>query len=193
VCNKDAIKIQEEGPIVEVVSCDGCGACVAVCQQNTIQIPNYTKKAILGEVQGLLEETEDDVALIGFFDDNISYTAADNAGTARIYYPPNMRIVRTPSTALLDKEIILKSLGHGADGIMISETEESHEAELAEKLVEVVKEELKALNIESERIMFQPMVLPIFKVLPKFISDYTTKIKQLGKIPEVKRIKLLES
>ncbi|MHA2394768.1 MAG: FAD-dependent oxidoreductase, partial [Promethearchaeota archaeon] len=100
VCNKDAIEIQEKGPVVELVSCNGCGACVAVCQQNSIQIPNYTKNAILGEVQGLLEETDDDIALIGFFDDTISYTAADNAGTARIHYPTNMKIVRTPSTAL---------------------------------------------------------------------------------------------
>ena len=131
--------------------------------------------------------------MIGFFDDTISYTAADNAGTARLHYPTNMKIVRTPSTALLDKEIILKTLGHGADGIMISETEESHEAELAEKLVEEVKKELKVLNIEPDRVMFQPMVLPIFKILPKFISDYTTKIKRMGKIPEDKRVILLEN
>jgi hypothetical protein len=46
------------------------------------------------------------------------------------------------------------------------------------------------MDINPERIMFQPMVLPIFKVLPKFITDYTNKIKKLGKIPEEKRKKL---
>jgi hypothetical protein len=31
------------------------------------------------------------------------------------------------------------------------------------------------------------MVLPIFKVLPKFITDFVEKVKGLGKIPEDKR------
>jgi heterodisulfide reductase subunit A len=192
VCNRDAIKIDEEGPEIELVSCNGCGACVAVCKPESIQIPNYSRNAILGEVQGLLEDSDEEVTLIGFFDDVISYTAADNAGTARLHYPTNMKIVRTPSTALLDRNIILQTLGLGADGIMISETEESHEAELAEKLVEELKKELTTHGVEPERIMFQPMVLPIFKVLPKFISDYTAKIKKLGKIPEEKRKQLLQ-
>jgi hypothetical protein len=35
------------------------------------------------------------------------------------------------------------------------------------------------------------MVLPIFKVLPKFISDFTGKVKALGMIPEDRRSSLL--
>jgi heterodisulfide reductase subunit A len=190
VCNREAISIEETGPEIEQVSCNGCGACVAVCRQGSLILPNYTRQAILGEVQGLLEDASQDVSIIGFFDDTISYTAADNAGTARIHYPTNMKIVRTPSTALLDREILLKTLKYGADGIMISETEESHEAELAERLVNETKKELKEMDINPDRVMFQPMVLPIFKVLPKFITDYTNKIKKLGKIPEEKRKKL---
>ncbi|MGD2200319.1 MAG: 4Fe-4S binding protein [Candidatus Bathyarchaeota archaeon] len=191
VCPRNAIKLDSGEPIVELVSCNGCGACVSICPLKSLDIPNYTKRAILQEAQGLLEDATGDVEVIGFFDDNISYTAADNAGTARMHYPTNMKIVRTPSTALLDKEIILKSLGLGADGIMISEIEESHEAELAERLVEELKEELEERGIEPERIYFQPMTLPIFKVLPEFISDFVNTIKKLGKIPGDTREKLL--
>ncbi len=191
-CNRNAINLENEGPVIELVSCNGCGACVAVCEKGSLLLPNYTKKAILGELEGILEDVSDEVTIIGFFDDNISYTAADNAGTARMHYPTNMKIVRTPSTAILDTDIVLKTLGKGADGVMISEVEESHEAELAETLVANVKENLKEKGIEPERVMFQPMVLPIFKVLPKFITDFTAKVQSLGKIPEEKRQKLLE-
>jgi heterodisulfide reductase subunit A len=192
VCERDAIKLDDKGPVIELASCNGCGACVAVCTNEGLKLPNFTREALLSEVQGLLENTEEEIAIIGFFDDNISYTAADNAGTARLHYPTNMKIVRTPSTALLDKELILKTIGSGADGVMISEVEESHEAELAEKLVKEVKEELEELGIEKTRILFQPMVLPIFKILPKFITDFTEKIKVMGKIPEEKRQKTIK-
>ena len=191
-CVRDAVKLEEEGPVIDLVSCNGCGACVAACEKEGLLLPNYTKKAILGEVEGLLEETGEDVAVIGFFDDNISYTAADNAGTARMHYPTNMKIIRTPSTAILDLETVLKTLGKGADGVMIFDVEESHEAELAESLVERAKEALKEKGVEPERVVFQPMVLPIFKVLPKFITDYTTKVQSMGKIPAEKRKQLLE-
>lgn len=191
VCNRDAIKLGEKGPEIDIVSCNGCGACVAICGKEGLHLPNYSRTAILEEVQGLLEEKTDNVSLIGFFDDNISYTAADNAGTARLHYTTNMKIVRTPSTAILDNTTILKTLGYGADGVLVSEVEESHEAELAEKLVEEIQKELEAMDIDPRRIKFQPMVLPIFKILPKFIDDFNKVVEGLGKIPEEKRKELL--
>jgi heterodisulfide reductase subunit A len=192
VCPRNAIKLDNNGPVVDVVSCSGCGACTAVCVKGGLKIPNYTKESLLAEVKGLLTGTDEDVALLGFFDDNISYTAADNAGTARLHQPTNMRIVRMPSTALLDKKTVFSALAYGADGILVSEVEESHEAELAEKLVEEVREELKEMGLEPARIRFQPMVLPIFKMLPKIITDFTNDIKKLGKISPENRQKLAE-
>ena len=144
----------------------------------------------LRRVRGLVEDAGDEVAVVGFFDDTISYTAADNAGTARLHYPTNMKIVRTPSTALLDESLILQALADGADGVMIMETEETHEAELSEKLVEHVKTTLSEKGVEPGRVSFTPMVLPIFKVLPKFITDFVEQVEKLGKIPVEKRASL---
>lgn len=191
VCNRDAIKLSENGPEIDVVSCNGCGACVAICQKEGLHLPNYSRNAILEEVKGLLEDVTEKVSLVGFFDDNISYTAADNAGTARLHYTTNMKIVRTPSTAILDKATILRTLGYGADGILISEIEESHEAELAEKLVEDAHRALDSIDINPKRVKFLPMVLPIFKVLPKFIDDFNKVVETIGKIPEEKRKMLI--
>jgi heterodisulfide reductase subunit A len=191
VCPRGAISVEGSSPVIDLVSCNGCGACVSACSTGALSLPNYTREAILEEVRGLVEGADDEVVVIGFYDDNISYTAADNAGTARIHSPTNMRIVRTPSTAILDKDTILKSLGNGADGIMICEVEGSHEEELAEKLVEEARGELEKIGLEPERVYLKPMVLPIFKVLPQFITEFTDTIRKLGKIPEDKREKML--
>jgi coenzyme F420-reducing hydrogenase delta subunit len=63
---------------------------------------------------------------------------------------------------------------------------------MAEKLIEEVKEEVKGMGLEPERIKFQPMVLPIFKMLPKIITDFTNDVKKLGKISSENRQKLAE-
>jgi heterodisulfide reductase subunit A len=190
-CVRGALTMGGEGPVLDAVSCNGCGACVPVCPKGSLRIPNNSGDALLEEARGLLSGTEGDVAVLGFFDDNISYTAADNAGTARLHYPPNIRILRMPSTALLSKETILKVMGLGADGVLICEVEESYEAELAAKLVAEVGEALKGLGVEPGRVRLQPMVLPIFKMLPKFVSDFTEQVKRMGKLSPEKRLLLL--
>ena len=192
ICPRSAISLEKSEPAIELISCNGCGACVSACTKGVLQLPNYTHEALEEEVRGLLVGGDDNIVLVGFFDDKISYTAADNAGTARISYPTNISIVRTTSTTILGRDILLKTLGYGADGVMICEVEESPEAELVEKLVEKVREELREIGIEEERLYFKPMVLPIFKVLPTLISDYTAEIRRLGKIPMEKRQRLLE-
>lgn len=190
-CVRGALTMGGEGPVLDAVSCNGCGVCVPVCPKGSLRIPNNSGGALLEEARGLLSGTEGDVAVLGFFDDNISYTAADNAGTARLHYPPNIRILRMPSTALLSKETILKVMGLGADGVLICEVEESYEAELAAKLVAEVGEALKGLGVEPGRVRLQPMVLPIFKMLPKFVSDFTEQVKRMGKLSPEKRLLLL--
>ena len=58
--------------------------------------------------------------LIGFTCNWCSYRAADLAGTARVKYPPNIRLIRLMCSGRLDPTFILKALTTGADGVMIS-------------------------------------------------------------------------
>jgi coenzyme F420-reducing hydrogenase delta subunit len=49
-----------------------------------------------------------------------SYAGADLAGTSRIQYPPNARIVRVNCTGRISVEFILAALEMGADGVLVS-------------------------------------------------------------------------
>jgi F420-non-reducing hydrogenase iron-sulfur subunit len=49
-----------------------------------------------------------------------SYRAADLAGTARIKYPPNVRLVRLMCSGRLDPLFVLKALAGGADGVVMT-------------------------------------------------------------------------
>jgi F420-non-reducing hydrogenase iron-sulfur subunit len=58
--------------------------------------------------------------IIGFTCNWCSYRAADLAGTARMKYPPNIRLVRLMCAGRLDPTFVLRCFAGGADGVMIS-------------------------------------------------------------------------
>jgi F420-non-reducing hydrogenase iron-sulfur subunit len=49
-----------------------------------------------------------------------SYRAADLAGTARIKYPPNVRLVRLMCSGRLDPVFVLSAFAQGADAVIVS-------------------------------------------------------------------------
>jgi len=49
-----------------------------------------------------------------------SYRAADLAGTARVKYPPNVRLVRLMCSGRIDPTFVLKAFASGADGVMMT-------------------------------------------------------------------------
>jgi F420-non-reducing hydrogenase iron-sulfur subunit len=58
--------------------------------------------------------------VIGFTCNWCSYRAADLAGTSRLKYPPNIRLIRLMCSGRLDPTFVLKAFADGADGVMVS-------------------------------------------------------------------------
>jgi coenzyme F420-reducing hydrogenase delta subunit len=49
-----------------------------------------------------------------------SYAGADLAGSSRMNYPPNIRIVRIPCSGRADPLIVLRAFERGADGVIVA-------------------------------------------------------------------------
>jgi len=58
--------------------------------------------------------------IIGFTCNWCSYRAADLAGTARVKYSPNVRLIRLMCSGRLDPTFVMKALAGGADGVLIT-------------------------------------------------------------------------
>ncbi len=57
--------------------------------------------------------------LVGFLCNWCSYTGADLAGTARVKYPPNLKVIRVMCSGRVDPNFILDALARGADGVLV--------------------------------------------------------------------------
>jgi F420-non-reducing hydrogenase iron-sulfur subunit len=95
--------------------------------------------------------------IIGFTCNWCSYRAADLAGTARVKYAPNVRLIRLMCSGRLDPTFVLKALADGADGVLISGCHpgECHYIEQNYKALRrfmLLQRTLVQMGIEPERV-----------------------------------------
>jgi F420-non-reducing hydrogenase iron-sulfur subunit len=57
--------------------------------------------------------------IVGIFCNWCTYLAADLAGTSRMTYPSNIRIVKLMCSGRLDPQLVFAALRQGADGVLI--------------------------------------------------------------------------
>ncbi len=57
--------------------------------------------------------------IVSFLCNWCSYTGADLAGTSRMKYAPNIRIIRIMCSGRVDPTFVLKAFREGADGVLI--------------------------------------------------------------------------
>ncbi|OGO37800.1 MAG: methyl-viologen-reducing hydrogenase subunit delta [Chloroflexi bacterium RBG_16_57_11] len=95
--------------------------------------------------------------IIGFTCNWCSYRAADLAGTARVKYPPNVRLIRLMCSGRLDPTFVFKALAEGADGVLITGCHpgECHYLEQNYKALRrflLMRRTLAGLGVEPERV-----------------------------------------
>lgn len=117
-----------------------------------------------------------------------AYAAADLAGSARLQYPTNIRIIKVPCTGRVDIIHILKALENGADGVYIAGCLEGTCHFLtgnykAKKRVQYVKNLLSDLEIKPERVEMYNMSAAQGVRFVEVAKEMVERIKTLGPSP----------
>ena len=126
--------------------------------------------------------------IIAFCCHYCAYTAADMAGTMRLTYPPNVRIIRVPCTGKVDTLHILRSLQKGADGVYVAGCLEGdcHFKTGNIRAAQHVKQAQKILDeigIGGERVEMITMSAGMGDRFAHTALEFTEKIRALGPNP----------
>lgn len=110
---------KKEPPRLVEAACSGCGTCGAECRFEAITMRHFTDEQILGQIDAA---TERDVAntVVAFCCNWCSYAGADGAGTSRMQYPPNIRIIRTMCSGRVSEKFVLRAFERGAPVVLVS-------------------------------------------------------------------------
>lgn len=123
--------------------------------------------------------------IVGFLCNWCSYAAADLAGTSRMAYAPNVRIIRLPCSGRADPVFVLKAFVEGADGVLICGCHlgECHYAEgnyKAARRLPLLKRLLAQLGIEEERLRLEWVAASEPDRFVEVVNDMTETIRRLG-------------
>ena len=126
--------------------------------------------------------------IVGFFCNWCSYAGADLAGTTRIKYPANIRIIRVMCSGRVDEKLILKAFTAGADGVLIAGC---HPGDChyqrgnlsARRRVTGIKPLLEAIGIGKERLRLEWIAASDGPKVAKTIKSFTQTLKELGPSP----------
>lgn len=123
--------------------------------------------------------------IIGFFCNWCSYRAADSAGTARIKYAPNVRVIRLMCSGRVDPAFVLKALSLGADGVLVAGCHpgECHYIEQNYKTIRrfiMLKHTLRQLGVSDRRVRLVWASAAEGAHLAKAIDEMVEDIRTLG-------------
>ncbi|MFX1419573.1 MAG: hydrogenase iron-sulfur subunit [Promethearchaeota archaeon] len=141
------------------ILCKGCGTCAADCPTDAITMTNFTDAMILRQIDIALRENPSEKVLI-FACNWCSYAGADLAGTSRIQYPTNTRIIRTMCSGRVKISFIKHCFNRGAGAVMLTgcHPQDCHYIsgnDFAIKREKKIRSWMKKNNISDERFVIE--------------------------------------
>lgn len=126
--------------------------------------------------------------ILGFVCNWCTYAGADLAGTSRIQYPPNIRIIRLMCSGSVDPLYVLKSILEGADGVLIGgchpgDCHYTNGNYKARRRVTVLKSILRQIGLEDERVVLRWISASEGKRFADTVTEMVEKLRELGPNP----------
>lgn len=132
-------------------------------------------------------------AIVAFCCHYCAYSAADLAGSMRLQYPANIRIIRTPCTGRLEVEYFMKAFENGADGVIVAGCEEGscHFKEgnlIAKRRVNYTRKLLEESGLEVERLRMVNVSAANAPLFAQIANEMVEVVKKLGQARVNKRL-----
>jgi len=129
-----------------------------------------------------------DPRIVAFLCNWCSYMGADLAGTSRIQYPTNVRIIRVMCSGRVDPVFVIEAFENGADGVLVCGC---HPGDChyisgnlkAEKRIETTRKLVKLLGLGPERLRLEWVSTSEGGKFAETVKDFTETLRKMGPSP----------
>ena len=114
-----------------------------------------------------------------------TYAGADLAGTSRLKYQSNVRVVKLPCTGRIDPHFIIKAFEQGADGVLVSGC---HPGDChytsgnfnARRRFTMFRSLMEFLGMDMDRLQFSWVSAAEGAKWTQVVDDVTDRVRDLG-------------
>lgn len=130
--------------------------------------------------------------IVAFLCNWCSYTGADLAGTSRIQYPPNVKVVRVMCSGRVNPMLVVHALQQGADGVLISGCHpgDCHYTQgnyFARRRMKLMTSLLEYIGIDPRRVQMSWVSASEGQKFADVITKVTEDVRSLGPNTEFPR------
>ena len=143
----------------------------------------------------MAEKTDFEPNIVAFLCNWCSYAGADLAGTSRIQYPPNVRVIRVMCSGRVNPLFIMNALQQGADGVLVSGCHpgDCHYMQgnyYARRRFNLMRNFLEYLGIEPERVRMSWVSASEGAKWKEVIEEVVNGVKAVGPMDKFQRRQL---
>ena len=114
-----------------------------------------------------------------------TYTGADLAGTTRLKYPQNLRLIRVMCSSRINPSFIIRGFQLGADGVLVGgchpgDCHYSTGNLYARRKLAVTRKILDFAGLESQRFRVEWISASEGKKFSDFVGEFTEQVRRLG-------------
>ncbi len=193
-CPFGTLDEDEKGtPLFNSNRCRRCGICLGACPERIISFKDYSIQMISSMIKAveIPDEDEDKPRILAFLCENDAYPALDTVGKYRMQFDANIRVIPVRCLGSVNVVWIADALSKGFDGILMvgckyGEDYQCHfirGSELASKRMDNVREKLKQLVLEPERVKLQTLSIDEYGKIPGMFGEFVEEIRALGPNP----------
>lgn len=131
--------------------------------------------------------------IIAFACNWCTYAAADLAGTSRIHYPPNVRVIRVMCSGMVDPIYVLRAFEGGADGVLVAgchyvDCHYLNGPVKCDAMFERVRGVVRTLGLEDERLRREMISTSEGIIFARVVTEMVDQLKKLGPSP-IKKVR----
>lgn len=126
--------------------------------------------------------------IVGFLCNWCSYAGADLAGTSRLQYPPNIKIIRVMCSGSVDTVYVIKALLEGADGVLIAGCHpgDCHYIDgnlKARRKFVLLKSILSSIGLEEDRVWLRWISASEGQKFAETVEELSEELRKMGPNP----------
>jgi len=125
--------------------------------------------------------------IVAFLCNWCAYTGADLAGTSRLRYAPNIRIIRVMCSGRIEPTFVLKAFQQGADGVLICGCHpgDCHYHEGNYKCLrrfKLIRKYISQMGIENDRLQLEWISASEGQQFAELVNSMTRTLLSLGPV-----------